>query len=90
MNSCLFNGGVNMNTNNQIKELQTRDVSELFASYRNGHYEPIGLFYHRDGEIFVGIDNTTGEAWTEEFEDLDSCLAWLERKGLDGEDCDEP
>lgn len=31
-------------------------------------FEPKGLFYHetRDG-IFIAVDNTTGEAWTEEF-----------------------
>ena len=40
-------------------------------------FEPLGLFYHRDGNLFVGIDNRTGEAWVEEFASLEECIAWL-------------
>lgn len=41
--------------------------------------EPIGIFYEvdRDGDVFVGIDNSTGEAWVEEFETKEECLDWL-------------
>lgn len=39
--------------------------------------EPRGLFWQKDEDVYVGIDNTTGEAWTEDFKTLDDCLAWL-------------
>lgn len=41
--------------------------------------EPIGIFYEvdRDRDVFVGIDNSTGEAWVEEFETRGECWDWL-------------
>ena len=39
--------------------------------------EPRGLFYLDTGKSFVGIDNSTGYAWTEEFDTLPKCRAWL-------------
>lgn len=39
--------------------------------------EPRGLFYLDAGKSFVGIDNSTGHAWTEEFDTLPKCRAWL-------------
>ena len=39
-----------------------------------GRHEPMGLFYLKEGDKFVGIDNSTGNAWTEEFPDEVSCL----------------
>lgn len=42
--------------------------------------ENIGLFYTIDGETYVGIDNTTGGCWFEEFGTFRSCVKWL--KGL--------
>ena len=51
-----------------------RDVSE------DGKYEPPGLFYHQNGNSVTGIDNSTGEAWTEDFPTLEGCLEWLTNK----------
>ena len=42
-----------------------------------GRHEPMGLFYLKEGDKFDGIDNSTGNAWTEEFPDEVSCLRWL-------------
>ena len=41
-----------------------------------------GLFWHYDeySGKYIGIDNTTEEAWTEEFDAKQKCLNWLERK----------
>lgn len=39
--------------------------------------EPLGLFVHDTGIEMVGIDNRTGDAWTEDFPDLYECLLWL-------------
>lgn len=40
--------------------------------------EPRGLFYYRsaDGSC-TGVDNTTGDAWTEEFPNFLKCFTWL-------------
>lgn len=54
------------------REITSEESAEIIVSR-----EPRGLFYLQDGDIFVGIDNTTGEAWTEDFASLDKCLAWL-------------
>lgn len=45
---------------------------------------PIGLFYtiekNKNGKkIYVGIDNSTKYAWTEDFKSLSSCKRWLLR-----------
>lgn len=47
---------------------------------------PYGSFLRiqKDG-TFTGIDNTGGEAFTEDFKDLKNCLAYL--NGADLEDC---
>ena len=39
--------------------------------------QPEGLFLLEEGGKFIGIDNSTGDAWTEEFGDRNQCLQWL-------------
>ncbi len=39
--------------------------------------EPLGLFVLDAGDVVVGIDNWSGDAWTEDFHDLCECLKWL-------------
>lgn len=36
-----------------------------------------GCFVQKDGGTYIGIDNTDGDAWVEEFPDLIECLHWL-------------
>jgi hypothetical protein len=60
-----------------------RAVTEFAASRIIDTRVPRGKFFCSvDGtdyyrRIFIAIDNSTGEAWTEEFETLDACLEWL-------------
>jgi hypothetical protein len=42
-----------------------------------GEYEPIGRYYLQENGVWVGIDNSTGDAWTEEFPTKRKCLKWL-------------
>ena len=43
--------------------------------------EPRGLFFCKETESrYIGIDNTTGEAWTEEFRTFAECKSWLNAK----------
>ncbi len=56
-----------------IQQITQVEASEIIRTY-----EPIGLFYLLDGDTYVGIDNLTGHAWTEEFNTFEECKAWLE------------
>lgn len=56
-----------------IQQVTQSEASEIIRTY-----EPIGLFYLLDGDTYVGIDNLTGHAWTEEFNTFEECKAWLE------------
>ncbi|QTL51182.1 MULTISPECIES: hypothetical protein [Priestia] len=38
---------------------------------------PRDLFLEPSGGCWIGIDNSTGEARTEEFNSLRECVAWL-------------
>ena len=39
--------------------------------------EPQGLFLYDAGDKVIGVDNSTGDAWTEEFPDAVECMMWL-------------
>ena len=54
-----------------------RYVNENEAAAIVERREPKGLFVLDTGIEIVGIDNRTGDAWTEEFPDLTECLLWL-------------
>jgi hypothetical protein len=45
-------------------------------------YEPEGLFYAFDetDKIWIGVDNSADEVWTEEFTTEEACKAWLLRE----------
>ena len=38
---------------------------------------PLGLFYYQQNKMYIGIDNTTGNAWTETFKTYRKCKRWL-------------
>lgn len=42
--------------------------------------KPLGLFWTREKQWFVGIDNSTGDAWTECFKSKKECFKWLARE----------
>lgn len=52
-----------------ISKEKASDVIE----YRN----PFGLFMVKEGDVWVGIDNTDGDAWTEDFQSKKDCENWL-------------
>lgn len=62
-----------------IREITPAEAHELIESgAEHDRYEPLGRFYLEEDGKFVGIDNSDGNAWTEEFPDKASCLRWLE------------
>lgn len=38
---------------------------------------PLGLFYLKEGKGYTGIDNRSGNVWTEKFATKAECLKWL-------------
>lgn len=38
---------------------------------------PLGLFWLEDNGIYVAIDNSTGDAWTEDFSSKEECFKYL-------------
>lgn len=59
----------------EIKEISVSQMAVIIEER-----EPIGLFYHEEcSDLFTGIDNSTGDAWIEQFRTLEKCLRWLNR-----------
>ncbi len=46
----------------KIQHVSTDELRSMLSIYR-----PRGLFLCREGKWWIAVDNTTGEAWTEEF-----------------------
>ena len=46
---------------------------------------PLGLFLTKEGRKWVAVDNTTGDAWTEEFSRKRRAVRWLRGKFEVGE-----
>lgn len=47
--------------------------------------EPRGAFYCIEDGKYVGVDNRTGDAWTEEFHSEIDCIRWLAGEEDDGD-----
>lgn len=61
-------------------------VNKVATNYvidHKGEEHTEGLYYCVDGDVVVGVDNSTGEAWTEEFDHIVKWKAWLKRYDLD-------
>lgn len=58
--------------------LSATSVNEGEASKIIESRKPLGTFLvEREDGSCVGIDNRTGDAWTEDFPDKEKCLKWL-------------
>lgn len=46
---------------------------------------PLGLFYawSNNENVWIAVDNSTGDAWTEEFQSVDFCITFLLRRDLE-------
>jgi len=44
--------------------------------------QPLGLFYLFNNGVYIGIDNSTGHSWVEEFPSLQQCKEWLRDPSL--------
>lgn len=56
-----------------IKEVGRGEARNILVERK-----PFGLFWFQDESgIYVGIDNRSGEAYTELFDTKDECITWL-------------
>jgi hypothetical protein len=62
------------------KELAIYSIQRVTSEEANAIIEtkePIGRFIVSNESEITGIDNTDGEAWTEDFESEQKCVTWL-------------
>ncbi|MFW6242638.1 MAG: hypothetical protein ACOC2W_00605 [bacterium] len=61
-----------------IKELPNDELLKVIMERK-----PLGLFYEYDEKVerYVGVDNSNGDAWTEQFKYLEACKDWLTGEG---------
>lgn len=57
---------------NKIEKLHPDHALEVIDTR-----EPIGLYYVKEDGFYTGIDNSTGHAWTEDFDTKEDCFNWL-------------
>ena len=69
-----------MNHNVKIKKISNEQAENIIDNR-----QPLGLFYTIIGGLYIGIDNSTGEAWTETFSNLKKCKQWLSNRNLEVE-----
>lgn len=55
-----------------IKKITASEADCIIYSRR-----PFGLFYLIHNGAYIGIDNSNGHAWVEEFHNLRRCKKWL-------------
>lgn len=58
-----------------IKKVDNLTASEIIATREIGRFYTVENI--RGQDVYVGIDNRDGDAWTEEFNDLADCIGWL-------------
>ena len=60
-----------------VKNDGIQKVSESFALKIIEDRTTIGRFWYQEGNKVIGIDNSEGEAFTEEFNSKEECFKWL-------------
>lgn len=66
--------------NVRATKISKEEASRIIANPREAER---GLFYLKEDGGYVGIDNTTCDAWTEDFATKEACLDWLHGGDLD-------
>ena len=61
-----------MNDTLRVKKIKPSNAKSIIDTRK-----PSGLYYLRVNDVYIGIDNSTGHAWTEEFQNLKHCKKWL-------------
>lgn len=74
-NSLFYRGGTIVKPVNDGRIYGVNhDIAKIIIVER----KPLGKFYTNKDEVWIGIDNSKGDAWTEEFKLFSQCKKWLE------------
>jgi len=65
----------------ELVEVNQEAMDYIIENMEEEHTK--GLFHCVDGDVVVGVDNSMNEAWTEEFDHVVKCKAWLKGYDLD-------
>lgn len=65
---------------------EIKKISRGLAMHIISTRKPLGLFYVLESGIYTGIDNLSGNAWTESFTDLRKCECWLGNPNIEMEE----
>ena len=83
----MYNFSIISGPNGYIYKVTPDQLHDIVNSAdREGDYWPLGLFYGREGDSWVAIDNSNGCAWTEEFDTETEAIAWLNGEFEVGDD----
>lgn len=67
----------------RLEVMENDNIQRVCKEFANKIIEsrkPIGYFYTFSSGIYTGIDNGTGDAWTEDFHSYDECMSWLKHE----------
>jgi hypothetical protein len=60
-----------------IKTISTDQFQDIVENMKDP--QKIGLYLIQEGKIWVACDNSTGDAWTEEFKSRTAAVEWLKK-----------
>jgi hypothetical protein len=84
-NGATFHGIIIISADEAEEIIETREPRGLFLHIENGYVISTGAngnvnlvhIGNIDDTKIIGIDNRTGDAWTEEFDTYEDCVKWL-------------
>ena len=65
------------NSINYIKSISENEAAKIFNSEHGGKYDYLGKFIIKENDGYTAIDNSTGDAWTEEFNNKADAIRYL-------------
>jgi hypothetical protein len=71
-----------INGDGLMKKIELKEISEADARSIILNRKPLGTFWLKEKNLYVGIDNDTGDAWTESFDTKEQCVEWLLNKSV--------
>lgn len=57
--------------------IDTKEAKMIIENFDSLPIEYEKTYLFKDGEKWIGIDNSTAECWVEEFDNIDDCISWL-------------
>lgn len=63
-----------------IKFVSKEKITEVIHNYCNNIPIEKDKYITVDGNSFIAVDNSTGDAWTEEFPTMKDAIDWLNNK----------